>query len=151
MVTQQDVLARLDPDQRPLVMHVDQTSGERDWQGELHLHVPGGEERWVVTQVRLVRDRDGRPQGLLGAGVDITLRKRSDARLKAYAARQSGLAGIARRGLTDRPDAVLKSATRVAARTLGGDIAGLLPVRGRPDDQVDQLRVAEPATGVGDP
>ena len=130
MVTQQDVLARLDPDQRPLVMHVDETSGERDWQGELHLHVPGGEERWVVTQVRLVRDRDGRPQGLLGAGVDITLRKRSDARLKAYAARQSGLAGIARRGLTDRPDAVLKSATRVAARTLGGDIAGLYRYEG---------------------
>ena len=57
---------------------------------------------------------------------DVSERRKSDAKLSAYAAQESGLARIARRGLTaDRPQAVLGSATRVAARALGADLAAL--------------------------
>jgi len=62
---------------------------------------------------------------------DVTERRRAEEGLKAFASQQSWLADIARRGLNaDRPDAVLKSATRLAARALGGQLAAIYRFEG---------------------
>ena len=73
----------------------------------------------------------GRTTGAVLIFQDVSERRRSEARLSAYAAQESGLASIARRGLaTDRPHAVLESATSVAARVLGADLAALYRYEG---------------------
>ena len=69
---------------------------------------------------------EGRATGAVLVFQDVSERRKSDAKLSAYAAQESGLARIARRGLTaDRPQAILGSATRVAARALGADLGAL--------------------------
>lgn len=43
---------------------------------------PDGEVIWVCALAELVKDRDGKPESLLGTAVDITMRKRTEERLK---------------------------------------------------------------------
>ena len=72
-----------------------------------------------------------RATGALVIFQDVSERTNREARLTAYAAQESGLAGIARRGLTtDPPDVILTSATSVAARTLDADLAAVYRYEG---------------------
>ena len=126
LVTDEDVLTRLRPDYVASARGLEREIRAEDWRGEFGFRLPNGEERWVVTQVRVMRRDDGQPHLLLGTLMDVTQMKRNQQELKAYAGQQSRLAGIARQGLSAaKPGPLLRSATRVAARVLGGELAAL--------------------------
>lgn len=121
-----EVLELIHPDDRATALRLDRVTRDGDWHGEFRIRQPGGEVRWVATQVRLLRGEDGTPQRLLGAVMDVTRQKRSEAGFKVSAARQSRLAEVARLGLNSgRPAPLARAAIRVAARALGMEIASL--------------------------
>ena len=93
-------------------------AGTEDFSHEYRVLQPDGSVRWVLARGRLVRDRDGTPLRFPGASVDITERKRSEARRLALLELGDRL-----RDLTD-PTEMAVTAAATMGRTLGVTRAG---------------------------
>jgi len=57
-------------------------AGERDYAVEFRTICPGGSTHWVHGRAQVSYEADGTPVRLLGIGIDITARKRLEARLE---------------------------------------------------------------------
>jgi PAS domain S-box-containing protein len=93
-------------------------AGAAEYANEHRIIRPDGELRWVLTRGRLLRDTDGRPSRFAGISVDITERRRAEAR-------QEFLLELADR-LRTRPDgaSIVDEAVSRLARHLGANRAG---------------------------
>lgn len=81
-LTADDCCARCYPDDRPMLdtLVADTVrSGERRFQRELRLMLPGGATRWVLSRGEIVLGADGRPAVIRGAAIDITERRQAEA------------------------------------------------------------------------
>jgi PAS domain S-box-containing protein len=107
-------------------------AGGADYANEHRILVPGGGVRWVLARGRLVRDARGRPQRFAGISVDITERKRAEAR-QAFLLELSDRL----RALADPRD-IADAAVERLGRYLGASRVGYGQVR--PEDGTILLR-----------
>jgi two-component system sensor kinase FixL len=85
----QQVIQRIHPDDRGTVeREVRRAVAERiDYAGEFRALLPDGTQRWVLSRGRGQGDASGTPARMLGAAIDVTERKRTEAALRASEAR----------------------------------------------------------------
>jgi PAS domain S-box-containing protein len=80
----EDLVAAIRPDDRPgaaAKLERSLATGE-DYEVEYRIGLPDGRTRWAEIRARLVRDRDGAPNRLIGVASDITDRKESENALR---------------------------------------------------------------------
>lgn len=100
----------------------------RTWDLELQLRHKDGHPLWVETKSTFMRDKSGRPTGVIGFTRDISERRRYEAQLKALTARLVELQEVERRHIArELHDQIGQSLTGVRM------LVGMLPERRRAD------------------
>jgi PAS domain S-box-containing protein len=89
-----------------------------DYQMEYRVTYPDGRQGWVQLSAQVVRSADLVPTHLAGTSIDITARKRAEARTEAL------LSLSVRLGKLDDPDEMAFAAAEMLGRTLGVSRAG---------------------------
>jgi PAS domain S-box-containing protein len=74
-----ELVPRIHPDERPFVEKaLEACRYGADFEAEFRVVLPNGDVRWLYDRGRMMRDSEDRPQYLVGACTDITLRKRAE-------------------------------------------------------------------------
>jgi PAS domain S-box-containing protein len=83
-VSFETVMQRIYPEDRATVeREVRRTLADRsDYAGEFRVVLPDGSQRWIASRGRVYPDANGRPARMLGAAIDITVRKGAEDQLR---------------------------------------------------------------------
>jgi PAS domain S-box-containing protein len=127
--TLQEFLAIVHPEDRAHVQSAIQRSLETDayYNVEFRVTAPGG-TRWVARKGRAVRDASGRPVRMIGVGMDVTERKRTEEALRASEEKFRTIYNVAAVGIaqTSVPDGRYISVNRRFAEITGYAVEELI-------------------------